>query len=91
MNKRIHVYYSGRVQGVGFRFSAQALAADLGLLGWVKNLADGGVELVAEGKEGDINKLLEKLDGEFSSYIRERKVNWMPANDEFTSFEIRFF
>jgi len=91
VNKRIHVYYSGRVQGVGFRFGAQALGADLGLPGWVKNLADGGVELVAEGKEKDLNKLLEKIDGEFSRYIREKKVSWMPATDEFTSFEIRFF
>jgi len=91
MNKRIHVYYSGRVQGVGFRFSAQALAVDLGLLGWVKNLPDSGVELVAEGEEEDLNKLLKKIDGEFSNYIRERKVNWMPPTGEFTSFEIRFF
>ena len=46
---RAHVFYSGRVQGVGFRYTAQALALDLGLVGWVKNLPDNRVELVCEG------------------------------------------
>lgn len=90
-NKRIHIYYSGRVQGVGFRFTAQAAAVDLGLMGWVKNLPDGRTELVCEGKEEQLNKLLVKIDDEFSEYIREKNVNWMPATDEFASFAIDFF
>lgn len=91
MDKRLHVYYSGRVQGVGFRFTAQALAVDLGLTGWVKNLPDGGVELVCEGKQEKLDKFLVKIDTEFSRYIRQKDVNWMSATGEFNSFEIRFF
>lgn len=91
MPKRIHIYYLGRVQGVGFRFTAERLALDLGLVGWVKNLTDGRVELVGEGKEQDLQKILQKLDTEFSSYIRQREVNWLPATGEFQTFEIRFF
>jgi len=47
MAKRAHVYYSGSVQGVGFRFTAEDLARQNNLTGWVKNLADGRVEIVA--------------------------------------------
>lgn len=90
-NRRIHVHYSGRVQGVGFRFTAEAVAAGLGLTGWVRNLADGGVELVCEGKEQDLHKVLAKIDDTFSSYIRQKSVNWQPATAEFTNFEIKFF
>jgi len=91
MKKRICVCYSGRVQGVGFRFTAEAVAVDLGLGGWVKNLPGGQVELVCEGKEEDLHKILAKIDGQFSGYIRQKNVNWMPATGEFSGFEIRFF
>ena len=91
MNKRIRVCYSGRVQGVSFRFTAEAMAVDLGLGGWVKNLPGDQVELVCEGKEEDLHKILAKMDGQFSGYIRQKNVDWMPATGEFTSFEIRFF
>lgn len=91
MDKRIHVYYSGRVQGVGFRFTAQALAVDLGLTGWVKNLPDGRVELMCEGKQEKLDKVLIKIDSEFSRYIRQKDVNLMSATGKFNSFEIRFF
>ena len=91
MKKQIHGYYSGRVQGIGFRFTAQAIAQDLGLSGWVKNLPDGRVELVGEGKEEQLHIILDRIDKEFSSYVREKQVSWMPATGEFNSFEIRFF
>jgi acylphosphatase len=89
--KRIHVYYSGRVQGVGFRFTAQAIAANLGLTGWVKNLPDGKVELVCEGEKEKLDKILSKIDAEFSNYIRRKDIDWASASGEFTNFEIRFF
>jgi acylphosphatase len=89
--KRIDVYYSGRVQGVGFRFSVEAIAVELGLAGWIKNLPDGKVELVCEGKEEDLHKLLAKIDGQFSRFIQQKNINWMPATGEFSTFEIKFF
>ena len=51
MTKRFHAYYSGSVQGVGFRFAAQRAASNFGLTGWVRNLGDGRVEVLCEGKE----------------------------------------
>ena len=81
----------GRVQGVGFRFTAERLAVDLGLTGWVKNLPEGGVELLCEGKEENLHKILERIDDDFSGYIRQKDVNWMPATGEFDTFEIKFF
>ena len=89
--KRIHVYYSGRVQGVGFRFTVERLAIDLGLTGWVKNLPDRRVEFVCEGKKEELDKILDKIDEYFANYIRQKDVQWIPAGAEFTDFEIRFF
>ena len=91
MKKRIHVYYSGQVQGVGFRFTAEAMALDLGLGGWVRNLSDGQVELLCEGTEEALHEILAKIDKRLSGYIRQKNVNWMPATGEFTDFRIRFF
>ena len=76
---------------MAFRFTAERIAVDLALSGWVKNLADGRVELVCEGKEEDLHKFLERMDNEFSGYIRQKNVSWMPATGEFSSFDIRFF
>ena len=58
---RKHIYFSGRVQGVGFRYSALYLARPLGLTGWVKNLWDGRVEMEVQGGEASIRAFLERL------------------------------
>jgi len=91
MQKRIHVFYSGRVQGVGFRYTAQDIAEDLGVLGWVRNLRDGRVELVAEQEEEILYEFLDRLKKYFSSYIRNVQINWEESTGEFRSFEIKFF
>ena len=88
--KRIHAFFSGRVQGVGFRFASERLAADLGIKGWVKNLPDRRVEVVAEGKEEDLEKFLEGIRGNFSRYIQDADLRWLEAAAEFKEFEIRF-
>ena len=92
VKKRLHVYYSGMVQGVGFRFTAERLANHLGLSGWVKNLRDGRVELVCEGEESKLSELLNKIkNGPLKSYISEQDVEWGRATDEFSAFEIGFW
>ncbi len=56
---RAHVYISGRVQGVGFRWNTQAMAQQLGLSGWVRNLWDGRVEAVFEGPEAAVQQAVQ--------------------------------
>jgi acylphosphatase len=90
MKKLVHVYYSGRVQGVGFRFTAQRIAEELNLSGWVMNLGDGRVEIVAEGNEVTLNDFLAQVDNAFSRYINGKQVNFEPATGEFRDFNIRF-
>ena len=90
MTKRLHIYYSGSVQGVGFRFAAERTAATLGLTGWVKNLRDGRVEVACEGKESSLKEFLQKMNNMFEEYIRDRDVEWSEATGEFKEFEIRF-
>jgi len=89
--KRIHLFYSGRVQGVGFRFTAENIALSLGLAGWVKNLLDGRVEVVCEGDEATLVQFLEKMrSGPMKPYLRGVETSWLEATGEFRDFTIRF-
>lgn len=89
--KRIHVFYSGRVQGVGFRYTAQDIAMGMDLTGWAKNLLDGRVEVVIEGDEKKLKEFLDKISkGHLGSYIRDADVSWEKSENEFDSFNIEF-
>ena len=66
-----HIIFTGRVQGVGFRFTALDLANRYRLTGFVRNLADGAVELVAQGSDEQINALLQDIQARYSDYITE--------------------
>jgi acylphosphatase len=59
MNTRVHVLVSGKVQGVSFRSSTKYRAEELGISGWVRNLADGRVEAVFEGIKENVDKMVE--------------------------------
>ncbi len=87
---RIHIYYAGYVQGVGFRYSAQRMAADLGLRGWVKNLPDGRVEILAEGDKANIEKFCEVLEERFHGNIKDKTLNLEPAQGNFKEFQVAF-
>ena len=90
-NKRAHIFYSGHVQGIGFRYTAQDIAMSMGLAGWVKNLGDGRVEIVAEGNEKDIKEFLDKvLKSQLGSYIANVELSWEKSAGEFDSFDIVF-
>jgi acylphosphatase len=87
--RRLNVIFSGRVQGVGFRYSAQAVAGRLPVTGWVRNLSDGRVELLAEGETETLESLLQGIGDAMAGYIDTIERTWAPATGEFKSFEIR--
>jgi len=89
MAMRRHVYYSGAVQGVGFRCAAARAAEGRAVAGFVRNLRDGRVELVAEGQEAEVAALLAEIDGLMGGYVRARQVIEEPASSEFRGFEVR--
>ena len=90
MQRRVEAFYSGQVQGVGFRFTAQRLAEALEVKGWVKNLSDGTVQLVAEGSEDNLNKLLGQLNAHFKDDIEDVRIGWQEPAEKFREFNIIF-
>jgi acylphosphatase len=82
------VYYSGRVQGVGFRHTTRGLAKGFPVSGFVRNLSDGRVEVVAEGAAADVDAFLTALAGTMVDYIDRQSVEDMPAQG-FQGFVIR--
>lgn len=77
MRKRVHVFVSGRVQGVFFRAHTQEKARTLGLSGWVRNFPDGRVEIVAEGEEGKIDSFLVWVRvGPSAARVEGVQVDW---------------
>ena len=83
---------TGIVQGVGFRFTAESIASQLGLTGWVKNLSDGRVEAICEGDEEKLNEFLGKVkNSALKHYIRNIELEWLEASSEFKSFGLRFW
>jgi acylphosphatase len=87
---RREVVYRGRVQGVGFRYTARNLASHFRVTGYVKNLPDGGVRLVAEGKAGELDRFLDAVADSMSRYIESMQVTDSPATGEFTEFNVRY-
>ena len=90
MLRRIHVFYAGYVQGVGFRFTTQELAQKLGVAGWVKNIRGGGVELVAEAEESVLKDFLSRIKQYFQQYIQDADISWQDSTGEFINFRIEF-
>ncbi len=92
MKRRIHIFYAGRVQGVGFRLTAEETAEGLGVVGWVKNLHDGRVELVAEADEATLERFLEAIQtGPMKNFIQQANISWGNASGTFDEFEIRYY
>ena len=88
--KRAHLLIDGRVQGVGYRYSASVEGQYGGLAGWVRNLPDGRVELVAEGPEAAVQRLIEWCrHGPRHALVRHVQVTWESPGDEPAGFRIR--
>jgi acylphosphatase len=89
--KRIHLVVHGRVQGVFYREFVKKEAEKLGVVGFVRNLSNGSVEVVAEGKEDKLKELIKACrKGSFLSFVE--KVDEKPENatGEFEDFDVRF-
>lgn len=87
--ERVHIWVSGKVQGVWYRATAVEKARELGLRGWVRNLPDGRVEIVAEGPRGALEKFIAWChEGPPLAIVDEVKVVWEPYTGEFLNFSI---
>ena len=87
--ERVIIYYSGWVQGVGFRYSVRTLVNGFEVTGTVRNLDDGRVELIAEGARAELEGLLEAVrQSDVGRFIRQEQLDWTEARNEFRSFEI---
>ena len=87
--KQVHLFVRGRVQGVFFRASTQREAKRLGLTGWVKNRADGGVEILAEGEEENLKDLLAWANrGPSAARVERVDTRWRGFGGDYCDFRI---
>jgi len=87
--RRLHIRISGDVQGVFFRAGAQSEALRLGLRGFVRNLPDGSVEVVAEGEEGALKRMLAWcMRGPKGASVSDVESEMLEASGEFSGFRI---
>ena len=86
---RIHAFVSGLVQGISYRYYTKQFADKLGLKGWVKNLPDGRVEVIAEGNEKEINEMIKFLEnGPEDAKILDLEIKKEEYKGEFKHFDI---
>jgi acylphosphatase len=84
------VAYSGRVQGVGFRYTTCSIARRYQVGGYVRNLADGRVEVVAEGEPQELDAFRREVRERYFGHIRDERLDVQPATGEFAGFDIRY-
>lgn len=90
-NEAIHIIVKGKVQGVFFRATTSYKAKELYLKGWVRNLANGDVEIVAEGKKENLNKLVEWCKiGTSNSEVESVHTEHATYEGSFTEFQIKY-
>ena len=89
--KRTHIYVEGIVQGVYYRDNTELKDREYGLSGWVRNLSDGRVEIVCEGAEKDIQRLISWCqEGPSRAHVQKVDVEWEKSTGEFKSFTVRY-
>lgn len=88
---RARVFLAGRVQGVAYRYFAEKYAGSLGIKGWVRNLGDGRVEVLAEGDRDHIEDFLARLrEGPRLARVDDFDLRWENYTGEFREFRITF-
>ncbi|NLX58154.1 MAG: acylphosphatase [Phycisphaerae bacterium] len=86
---RRETLFRGTVQGVGFRWSVLRVASEHAVTGYVRNCADGSVEMVAEGDAAEVEAFCRAVGQRMSDYIRDVRAADAPATGEFRGFEVR--
>ena len=87
--QRLHVFYSGHVQGIGFRYQVKSLVRGFEVTGTIRNLPDGRVELIAEGARIELEDFRKAVqDSELGHFVRQEDASWCEAKNEFRGFEI---
>ena len=84
------IIFTGRVQGVGFRFTAHSVARRYELKGFVRNLPDGNVEIFAQGRTEDIEQSLRDIGETFAGYISETRIEDVEPDNHYKDFRITF-
>jgi acylphosphatase len=86
---RLHAIVEGRVQGVGFRYFVLQYAQELNLVGWVRNMDNGDVEVTAEGDQSTLVSFVEYLKrGPSSAFVSNVRVDWLEARGEYKRFGV---
>ena len=87
--KRVRILYSGNVQGVGFRYTAKSVATGFEVNGTVRNLADGRVELIAEGVQEELEAFRQAVrESGLGHFIRDEEISWGDSQGQLRGFEI---
>jgi acylphosphatase len=87
--KRATIYFSGRVQGVGFRYTCRSIAKGFSLTGYVKNLDDGRVEMKVEGEKDEVEDFLADIEkSHLKPFIKQKTVDWSNSIGEWRDFHI---
>jgi acylphosphatase len=85
-----HLIFVGRVQGVGFRFTAYHIANRHKLTGFVRNLPDGTVEMLAQGKSQQVDDCIREIQDSFTGYVRDTRIEDVAADPQYGRFNITF-
>lgn len=83
------VFFSGRVQGVGFRYTTLQIAKEFEVAGWVRNLPDGRVEVDAEGSPRDVKAFIAAIQERMHGYIRKTEQKFEKPTGTARGFEIK--
>lgn len=90
MGVRISINYTGRVQGVGFRWRVSQIAKSFSCTGYVKNLMDGSVELLVEGKKEVVYRMVESVNIQMKEFWHNKTVDERAGDAHFSKFTIKY-
>ena len=93
MNKKIgvrrcRVVYSGRVQGVGFRWQVKNVSESFEVTGFVRNLSDGTVELLVEGRKAEVRGMIDSVEGKLKDYWHSKVEDERESDPQYEDFSI---